>query len=332
MSISFDWPKLQFSGSVLIACGVVLLGSCSNEMETIADPLSGGLKSDTNATEFVEAAPESRQETPQGKKEDSSDKPHEDLDAVLWIQTSAEYDAIARQTFRAARAAVGDALVDATWTASVEQQTLASDQPEGWLAKLPPAVVMDVDETVLDNSKFQTGLIEDGGEYTRDGWKAFVKRKVSTPIPGAVEFVRSCRVAGVTPIFVTNREHEVEPETRENLVAAGLMEKDDPDLIFTKLEKDEWTSDKQTRREFLASKYRILLLLGDDLNDFVATAYHSSSKVRRETGDKYKNWFGEKWFALPNPNYGGWEQSLYDWENAVSSGTKRRRKREKMLK
>ncbi len=261
-----------------------------------------------------------------------SNQPHEDLDAVLWIQTSAEYDAIARQTFRAARAAVGDALVDSSWTASTEQQKMSEDQAEGWLAGLPPAVVLDVDETVLDNSSYQVSLIESDGEYSRDGWKAFVEKQVSTPIPGAVDFVNACRAAGVTVIYVTNREHEVETATRENLIKHGLMGPDDPDLILTKNEKEEWTSDKKTRRLELAKEYRILLLLGDDLNDLIATEYHSSSEARRETGDKYKSWFGERWFMLPNPNYGGWERSLYDWENAISPSSKRKRKRENMVR
>ncbi len=273
-------------------------------------------------------------ETESGKEVgfQQSNQPHEDLDAVLWIQTSAEYGAVARQTFRAARAAVGDALVDSKWTASTEQKKIFDSKTDRKLSELPPAVVLDVDETVLDNSRYQVGLIESGGEYSPEGWKAYVEKQVATPVPGAVEFVKACRTAGVTVIFVTNREHDVETATRENLIAHGLMEKDDPDLIFTKYEKEEWTSDKKSRREELARKYRILLLLGDDLNDFIATQYHSSSEVRRKVGDQYKDWFGERWFILPNPNYGGWEQSLYDWENAVSSSTKRKRKREKMVR
>ncbi len=255
---------------------------------------------------------------------------HEDLDAVLWVQTSAEYGAIARQTFRAARSAVGDALVNSKWTASMEQQMLADGKDKDWLQSLPPAVVMDVDETVLDNSRFQVGLIESGNEYSPERWKEFVNKKVSTAIPGSVDFVHALRAAGVTPIFVTNREHVVEPATRENLIAVGLMKESDPDLIFTKYEKEEWTSNKQTRRLELANKYRILLLLGDDLNDFVETEYHSSSEARRRTAEQFKQWFGERWFVFPNPSYGGWEQSLYNWENAVSIETKRQRKRLKM--
>ena len=311
-----------FSVSAIVACAGVglwvgLVMASSNQEKTASG---------------VEEHQAQVDQTKDEAKPTSSNQPHEDLDAVLWVQTSAEYDAIARQTFRAARAAVGDALVDSQWSASTEQQEIFKYKNGVTLDQLPPAVVLDVDETVLDNSRYQVSLIESGGEYSRDGWKAYVEKKVSTPIPGAVEFVKACRTAGVTVIYVTNREHEVESATRENLIEHGLMEKDDPDLIFTKHEKEAWTSNKKTRREELARKYRILLLLGDDLNDFIATDYHGSSDVRRKAGDKYKDWFGERWFILPNPNYGGWEQSLYEWENAVSSSTKRKRKREKMIR
>ena len=139
----------------------------------------------------------------QQEPKDQSNQPHEDLDAVLWIQTSAEYEAISRQTFRAARAAVGDALVDAQWTASTEQQEIFKQKTEGSLDQLPPAVVLDVDETVLNNSRYQVGLIESGGEYSRDGWKAYVESQVATPIPGAVDFIKACRTAGVTVIYLS---------------------------------------------------------------------------------------------------------------------------------
>jgi len=308
-----------FCESKLVSVSAIICAICS-----VVATFSIGIPGETSVSELAQPAQEKQDDDPH-------DDPHEDLDAILWVQTSAEYRAIARQTFRAARAAVGEALVDPAWTASTEQMHMADfGKSADWLSRLPPAVVVDVDETVLDNSKFQVGLIDNDGEYSRDGWKAFVNSKVSTPIDGAVEFVRTCRAAGVTVFFVTNREHEVEGATRENLIAAGLMKADDPDLILTKNEKKEWTSDKMTRRVELANEYRILLLMGDDLNDFVATEYHALGDQRRKMGEKYKDWFGERWFCLPNPNYGGWEQASYGWKNAISVDSKRKRKRENL--
>ena len=254
---------------------------------------------------------------------------HEDLDALLWVQTSGEYQAITRQTYRLARMALKDALVEPDWTASLEQKELVG-KGEIKLADLKPAVIFDVDETVLNNSSYQVGLIDTMSEYSRDGWKSYVQARKSTAIAGAVEFVSTCRAAGVQPIFVTNREHEVESSTRENLIATGLMKKDDPDIVFSKYEKEDWKSDKISRRTKLAKTYRILLLVGDDLHDFASTGRHPTSEQRRELVSKYPDWWGQKWIVLPNPNYGGWEQSLYDWNNSSSPTTKIRKKRTHM--
>jgi len=267
----------------------------------------------------------------QAPKQDN-DKPsneeqrHEDLDAILWVQTSGEYQAITRQTYRLAQLTLKDAIADPAWTASLEQKELV-DKGEIKLADLKPAVVFDVDETVLSNAGYQVGLIDTMSEYSREGWKSFVEEKKSTAIAGAIEFVQICRDADVQVIFVTNREHEVESSTRENLISVGLMKESDPDIVFSKYEKEEWKSDKISRRTELAKKYRILLLVGDDLHDFASTGYHPTSKQRRELVNSHPDWWGKKWIVLPNPNYGGWEQSLYDWKNSSSSNTKLKLKR-----
>jgi len=273
--------------------------------------------------------PISKTESPGTTNNADPDLSHEDLDALVWMQSSAEYEAIARQTFRLARLNMGDALVDPTWTASVEQQVLFSDRDKE-LAALPPAVIVDVDETVLDNTSYQCDLIRNNEQYTRDSWTAFVKERVSRPVPGSVEFVQACRSAGVTVLFVTNREFSVEDETRRNLTEVGLMKKRDPDALFTKYEKEGWNSDKQSRREHLASRYRILLLVGDDLNDFLTIKRQPTSQERKQAAVDYAKWWGQKWMVLPNPNYGGWERSAYQWKDSSSPATKLKLKRKAM--
>ncbi|MGI9517435.1 MAG: 5'-nucleotidase, lipoprotein e(P4) family [Pirellulaceae bacterium] len=251
---------------------------------------------------------------------------HEDLDAVTWMQTSAEYAAITRQTFRQAQFNLGIAIVDPGWTASTEQATMFADSPED-LAGLPPAIVVDVDETVLDNSAFQVGLIEADKEFSTEEWLTFCRRQESPAIPGAVPFLNSCRAAGVAVLFVTNRDHVVEDATRQNLIDVGLLLADDPDTLFTKNEQEDWTSNKQSRREFLAGQYRILLLLGDDLNDFVDPGYYGDSNQRRLVGNEFSDMWGQRWMMMPNPTYGGWERSLYNWDNSASRETKLKTKR-----
>ena len=256
---------------------------------------------------------------------------HEDLDAVWWIQTSAEFEAITRQTFRLAELNLGDALMDPTWTASTEQQKMFAKKSQE-LAKLPPAVILDIDETVLDNSGYQTWLIENGKEFDPSSWNDFVRQEASPAISGSKEFIQACRDAQIAVLYVSNREVSVEYATRRNLVSTGLLHEDDPDVVFSKKEREGWGSDKQPRRTYLASRYRILMMLGDDLNDFVSLGRHPTSEKRKNIAVKYGDWWGRRWVALPNPNYGGWERSLYDWNDRAPRSKKLEGKKSKLRK
>jgi acid phosphatase len=261
------------------------------------------------------------QQSPNRDERGPRSVPHEDLDALLWVQSSAEYQAIARQTFRLATMNLGPALVDPAWTASVEQQRMFADRlPE--LAALPPAIIVDVDETVLDNSAYQALLIRTRTEFTRQSWLDFVRQEQSPAIPGARVLLDACRNARVQVLFVTNREYEVEYATRRNLVRAGLLREDDPDVVFTKYERESWTSDKRTRRQHLASRYRILMMLGDDLNDFLSLGQQPAAGARKAAVRRYADWWGTRWITLPNPNYGGWERSLCNWNDSAPRQSK----------
>lgn len=228
---------------------------------------------------------------------------HEDLDALLWLRTSVEYDALTRQAFAAATEKLGQALVDPNWEALVEVERSGVA-----LSGRPPCVIVDVDETMLDNSAFQMERIQSDTEYDTEVWNEFVRRRASPAIEGAVDFAQACRASGVKVFFVTNREAKVEAATRHNLVSEGLMDENDPDLILSKNERNNWTSDKASRRRFVAQKYRVLLLVGDDLNDFLSAKNLTIQQRNRLFLAHQENW-GQRWFVLPNPNYGSWEQA-----------------------
>ena len=266
----------------------------------------------------------------ENETDDAAEFRHEDLDAVLWVQTSGEYQAIARQTYRMAAIVLDVALEDRTWTASMEQEEMA-EKGEINFAILPLAVILDVDETVLDNSKYQVQLIESQEEFSTESWTKFCESKVSTAVPGAVEFVETCREKGIRVFFLTNREHSVESSTRENLVSVGLLNpSSQEDNILTKHEKTDWKSDKETRRSELAKKYRILQLIGDDLHDFASTGHQPMPEERQKfASDHFRHW-GTKWIVLPNPNYGGWERAVHGWNDKAESRIKLELKRQRL--
>lgn len=243
----------------------------------------------------------------------------ERLTSVLWLQTSAEYRALAWSAFAQARRALDRALADPTWTAALEQG--------GDAAALPPAVIADVDETLLDNSAYEAESILAGATFDSERWRAWIERRAALPVPGAVEFARYAAERGVTLFYVTNRAAPEELATRENLARWGFPLRDDVDTLLAPGERPEWKSDKTSRRAEVARSHRVLLLLGDDLNDFVAGAW-STPEERAALAERHLARWGERWILLPNPYYGSWERALYGHERGLPADEKARRKLE----
>ena len=240
--------------------------------------------------------------------------PHENLNAVLWVQTALEYEASARQAFRLAQMQLDAALADPTWTAAIEQQGDAS--------MLPAAVVLDVDETVLDNSYYQARMIRDSTVFAPATWDRWVEEARATAIPGAVEFTRYAAQKGVMVFYVTNRTANLEAATRRNLAAENFPLDHQVDTVLVRGERPEWSaSAKGPRRAFVARDYRILMLVGDDLGDFVVNASGTPAERRARAGAQAE-WWGRRWIMIPNPTYGSWERAILG--NAQDANAARR--------
>ena len=244
---------------------------------------------------------------------------HQGLNAVLWVGTSAEYYASAEQAFRLARMQLDEALLpeNASWTAALEQV--------GEPVDLPPAVVLDVDEGILDTSSFQARIVESHDRFRLAAWNDWVREEKGRAIPGAVEFAQYARGKGVRIFYVTNREVGLEAATRRNLQAVGFPVDADGGNILSKKEKEGWGSDKGSRREFIAASYRVVLVVGDDLNDFFSGS-RVEPRERVALARRWRSNWGTKWIILPNPIYGGWERSLYGFDNRLGPGEILRRK------
>ena len=228
---------------------------------------------------------------------------HELLHSLLWMHTSAEYNALTVMTYQRAEEALDRALRDASSTASIEQT--------GEFQHLPPAVIMDLDETVLDNSAFEARLITQRATFNRPMWDQWVQEASAQAVPGALEFIAAARKKGVTVFFVSNRGAQQESSTRHNLERLGIPLPVEPDTLLLEGEAPfQWSLDKSGRRRYLAERFRILLLVGDDLGDFVDGA-RDRPENRIALARRYTHRWGTSWFLLPNPMYGTWETSLY---------------------
>lgn len=222
---------------------------------------------------------------------------YDNLDATLWVQSSVEYRAAVRQTFAAATHALDRALETPYWTAALEQSANYREKP--------PAIILDADETVIENAAYRAQRLQAGGlHFTNDSWTAWIGQGKAALLPGAREFLTYARMRGVAVFLVTNRDCKAEPadSTQRNLNSLGLD--------FAKLLCRTTTSDKSPRRAWVADQYRVLLLIGDDFNDFVTA--EATLEGRREQFDRYGQYFGERWFIVPNPMYGSWERTFGD--------------------
>ena len=236
----------------------------------------------------------------------------EQVNAALWMQSAIEYRALTQQVYAQATQRLAQ-LRQSNGTASVEQATL------GDYATKPPAVVLDIDQTVLDTLPFNSRLIKNGQHFDAAAWDSWVMRAQAPAIAGAREFVHKARQLGYHILFITNRschasdEYDAQGNSRDcpqraatitNLSAVLDYIPQDTDILlqFEKRGRDD--RDKQARRRDIAQRYRIAMLLGDDLSDFIRRTDYRRTRHAR-------NW-GTRWFILPNPLYGSWERGYPD--------------------
>ncbi len=242
--------------------------------------------------------------------------PHETLNAAVWMQLSAEYKASTTQAYNAALYHLSSAVADSAWSA-IPNVTDSSQKP--------PAIIVDVDETVLDNSPFEARMIRGDTVYNRPAWNAWVEERKAEAVPGALRFLNAAAELGVTVFYVTNRSSDLDAATTDNLMSEGFPLPNGPDQVLTRGERDEWTGDKATRRNHVARDYRVLFLAGDDLNDFVSTDDLSTDE-RAELVARYEDYWGERWIILPNPTYGSWERTINGEAGAQYRGDRIRAK------
>ena len=243
----------------------------------------------------------------EGIKKDVRDLKEQNIMSVLYQQTAAERLAGSLQTFRSAKQALDNALADPSWSALPGQD----------IQNKKPAIIVDVDETVLDNTAYEARMIIDGTKYP-EGWIDWGKEAAATEVPGAKDFLNYVASKDVTIFYVTNRVVELKEATKKNLTKLGIPWDQTKDTVLMRGENN-WDSDKGPRRTLVGNEYRVLLLVGDNLGDFVdAKDNNLSPNNRKNIVENYADYWGVKWFMLQNIAYGDWEGALYDFDYSLS--------------
>jgi len=224
------------------------------------------------------------------------------LNATLWVTNSVEYKANAMGAYALAKIQLDKALADKSWTAATEQTGDFQDKP--------PAVILDADETAIDNGAYEAWLIKTGKDYSGKTWAEWVADAEAKAVPGAVDFTKYADSKGVKVFYVTNRSADQEEATRKNMEALGFPMGGNVDTFLMSKEKEDWTSKKGTRRAFIAKDYRILLLIGDNYGDF-SDDYGGSEADRAKSMEANMAHIGHDWIFIANPEYGSFESSPF---------------------
>ena len=248
-----------------------------------------------------------------------SQAPRSPLDdgGILWVKYAAEYRALTRQAYAEAARDLAGFVADPTWTAL----PTATD-----FANKPPAIIFDVDETVVSNIDFQ---IEHERPFSNAKMERWNRANVSTPVAGAAEFIAAARAAGVELFFVTNRpcrpiageagDCPSEATTLADLAETGVHT--DAGHLLMVGEKPDWKREKSVRQDWVAERFRVIMLFGDDLGDFArcvrteprapcTTA--ATAESRLEAVDRHADRWGHGWYFMPNPMHGSWTSALPD--------------------
>ncbi|MBD2563948.1 MULTISPECIES: 5'-nucleotidase, lipoprotein e(P4) family [Nostoc] len=239
--------------------------------------------------------------------------------AVNWVQQSGEYRALTYQAFNIAKLTFD--------TAKSKNITR-------------PAIIVDIDETVLDNSPYQAGLLDTNNSFEITAWNQWIKEEKAKAVPGAVEFVNYVNKNGGKVFFISNRDeksakdaksNDLEIATINNLKSVGFTGVNGQTVLlkgeFTKKIDGKENTSKQWRVEAVKNgsadgkRYTVIALIGDNLNDFDETI-GKSNQQRRDHVDKNRSFYGvfnitreivkPAYIAIPNPMYGNWETGIYN--------------------
>jgi 5'-nucleotidase (lipoprotein e(P4) family) len=224
----------------------------------------------------------------QAKEPPQETPPYRNLDASLYMQSSAEYRACCLQAFSLAK----ERLIEAAKKKTTKKK----------------AVVLDLDETVFDNSPFQSLMLRNKWAYEQSTWDRFEKTvdKIDL-IPGAKEFLTFAKDSEIAIVFISNR-NEASRETVKTILKSHDLTVPDECLLLSTT-----TSSKTERRKKASEMFDVVLLVGDNLRDFDDVFKYEKEKgiiARKELVDIHKNRLGKDWIILPNPAYGEWAKAF----------------------
>lgn len=229
-------------------------------------------------------------------KNDKERESAPELYAVLYQQSAAEYVALCYQAYNIAELRLNEIL---------KQNH-----------ERPMAIVVDIDETVLNNVPYQADGIINNYTFSNETWNQWIEKMDADPVPGAVEFLNYAAQNGVETFYISNREENERfshrAPTLTNLKEKGFPFAEDKNLLLMGT-----SGEKDTRRNKVLENYDIVMLIGDNLGDFAGVFDSKDAEVRMNATNEFESYFGERWIVLPNAMYGKWVSALPKCDSTI---------------
>jgi 5'-nucleotidase (lipoprotein e(P4) family) len=219
------------------------------------------------------------------------------LFATAYQQKSAEYKALCYQAYNIARLRI--------------EQFNRERSPK------PKAIMTDIDETILNNSPYEAHQLLQGKDYDDTSWVNWTSKGIADTIPGALHFLQYASASGIEIFYVTNRGENEREGTLKNLKKFNFPNADNEHLLL----KGK-SSSKDDRKNSIAETHTIVMLMGDNMNDFSSLFEKKYPDERAKVADDFANEFGNRFIVLPNPVYGDWEFSLYHYNYRLTATQK----------
>ncbi len=227
--------------------------------------------------------------------------------AIIFHQKAAEYRALAFQAFNLAQMRLD------------MDKKLSKALPKSERKK-PHAIIIDADETVLDNSPYFAKLIKTQTPFDIKSFFDWKKSGKSKAVPGSADFLNYAKKRGVEIFYVSNVPDSFKQVTIDGLKSNGFP---DADAEHVMLITD--SNSKEPRRQKVAETHRIIMLIGDSLNDLSIAFEGKSVAERFSEVEKARAMWGTRFIVIPNVIYGAWENAIYERQKMGETAKKSKR-------
>ena len=216
---------------------------------------------------------------------------------TAYQQRAAEYRALCYQAYNIAHQRVDEIILSKT--------------------EKPKVIITDIDETIFDNSAYEAHQTLQGKDYSSDSWYEWSSMIRADTVPGSLNFFKYASSKGIEIFYGTNRG-----ERERNFTLKNLQKFNFPDADSAHLFPIQNTSSKESRRQSIAANHTIVMLIGDNLGDVSSLFDKKSSAERNQNVNEVAAEFGNRFIILPNPVYGDWESSLYNYNYSLNASQK----------